>query len=194
MNLNTEILSELWMLNNFDRVLAFSNCCRVLLFFKYSLLYIEVWNEHCKCHHIQKESLLKLDLSPMISCLIKVLSYEGSILNPFQLRGIIVAGVVVFQSCYPCLVVETQNRVVVVQFVQSTFVNALCIFATKWLQIFLKWPLHNSTSLLPIWNEYRFKEQLLRLQILQVKMNLSFWWNVASDDVITSGAPSLQER
>jgi len=31
-----------------------------------------------------KESrLLKLDLSPMIPCLIKVLSYEGSISNPF---------------------------------------------------------------------------------------------------------------
>jgi len=43
MDLNTEILSELWMLNNFDRVLALSNCCRVLLFFNYSLLYIEVW-------------------------------------------------------------------------------------------------------------------------------------------------------
>jgi len=92
-----------------------------------------------------KESCLKLDLSPMILCLIKLLSYEGSISNPFQLWRNIVTGVVVFQSCFPCLVVETQNRVVekvVVQFVQSTFVNASCIFATKWLQILLKWPLH----------------------------------------------------
>ena len=88
------------MLNNFDRVLALLNCCRVLLFFKYSLLYIEVWNERFKCQHIQKESLLKLDLSPMILCLIKVLSYEGSISNPFQLWRNIVVGVVVFQSCY----------------------------------------------------------------------------------------------
>jgi len=32
-----------------------------------------------------KESLLKLDLSQMILCLIKLLSYEGSISNPFQL-------------------------------------------------------------------------------------------------------------
>ena len=52
-----------------------------------------------------------------------------------------------------CLVATTQNRVVekvVVQFVQSTFVNALCIFPPKCLQILLKRPLHYSTSLLPI--------------------------------------------
>jgi len=35
MNLKTKFLSELWMQNNFDRVLTLSNCCRVLLFFKY---------------------------------------------------------------------------------------------------------------------------------------------------------------
>jgi len=33
------------MLNNFDRVLALLNCCRVLLLSKSSLLYIEEWNE-----------------------------------------------------------------------------------------------------------------------------------------------------
>jgi len=79
MDLKTEILSELLDAEQFDRVLALSKCCRVFLFFRYSLLYIEVWNERCKCQHIQKESLLKLDLSPMIPCLIKVLSYDGSI-------------------------------------------------------------------------------------------------------------------
>jgi len=44
------------MLNNFDRVLALLNCCRVLLFFKSSLLYIEVWKWTLSCQRIQKES------------------------------------------------------------------------------------------------------------------------------------------
>ena len=48
-------------------------------------------------------------------------------------------------------------------------------------------------TLLQVWLYF------LNLQILQVQINFSFWWNVAydettSDDVITSGAPSLQER
>ena len=42
-------------------------------------------------------------------------------------------------------------------------------------------------------------KQLLNLQILQVQINFSFLWNVASDetasdDVIILGALSLQER
>jgi len=57
-----------------------------------------------------KESLLKLDLSPVILCLIKLLSYEGSISNPFQLRGNIDAGLVVYESCYSCLVAETKKQ------------------------------------------------------------------------------------
>jgi len=43
MNLKTEILSELLDAEQFNRVLAISKCCRVLLFLCYSLLYIEVW-------------------------------------------------------------------------------------------------------------------------------------------------------
>jgi len=101
MNLKTEILSELLDAEQFERVLALLNCCRVLLFFKSSLLYIEVWNMNVvSASTSNKESLLKLDLSPMIPCLIKVLSYAGSISNPFQLWRNIVTGVVVFQSCY----------------------------------------------------------------------------------------------
>jgi len=59
MNLKTEILSELLDAEQCDRVLALSKCCGVFLFFKYSLLYIEVWNERCKCQHIQKASFVE---------------------------------------------------------------------------------------------------------------------------------------
>ena len=100
-------------------------------------IYRGVKYERCKCQFIQKESLLKLDLSPLILYLIKLLSYKWSISNPFQLRGNMDAGLVVHESCYSCLVAETKNRVVekvVVQFVQSTFVNALCILATRCFQ------------------------------------------------------------
>jgi len=134
MNLKTEILSELWMLKQFDRVLALSKCCGELWFFKSSLLYIEVRNERCKCQFIQKESLLKLDLLPMILCLIKLLSYKGSISKPFRLRGNKDAGLVVHESCYSCLVVETKNRVVekvVVQFVQSTMSTLLVFLCSQ---------------------------------------------------------------
>jgi hypothetical protein len=108
-------------------------------FFKYSLLFIEVWNERCKCQHIQKESLLKLDLSPMIPCLILLLSYEGSISNPFQLRGNISAGLVVYSELLFCLVAETQNRVVekvVVQFVHNTMSTLLFLLQANSFKYF----------------------------------------------------------
>ena len=75
-----------------------------------------------------------------------------------------------------CLVAETQNRVVekvVVQFVQSTMSTLFVFFPPKWLQILLKWPLHYSTSLLPILDELRSMKQLLKLQILWLLTNLN---------------------
>ena len=129
MNLKTEILSELWMLKQFDRVLALLKMLQSLVVLKvFTLLYRGVKYERYKCQFIQKESLLKLDLSPMILCLIKLFSYKGSISNPFRLRGNKDAGLVVHESCYSCLVVETKNIVVekvVVQFVQSTMPTLL---------------------------------------------------------------------
>jgi len=71
---------------------------------------------------------VQLDLSPMILCLIKLLSYKGSISNPFRLRVNKDAGLVVHESCYSCLVAETKNIVVekvVVQFVQNTMSTLL---------------------------------------------------------------------
>jgi len=78
-------------------------------------------------------------------------------------------------------------------------VNALCILPPKCLQILSKRLLHYSTSLLPILDELWVMKQLLKLQILWLLTNLSFWWNVASDeaafdDVITPGALCLQEH
>jgi len=55
MNFEKEILSELLDAKQFDRVLALLNCCRVLLFFKSSLLYIAVWKWTLSCQRIQKE-------------------------------------------------------------------------------------------------------------------------------------------
>jgi len=61
MNLKTKILSELLDAEQFDRVLALLKCYRVLLFFKYSLLYIEVWNMNVMSASTSKKSrLLKL--------------------------------------------------------------------------------------------------------------------------------------
>jgi len=50
------------------------------------------------------------------------------------LRGNKDAGLVVHESCYSCLVVETKNRVVekvVAQFVQSTMSTLLVFFVAK---------------------------------------------------------------
>jgi len=88
-----------------------------------------------------KESLLKLDLSLVILCLIKLLYYEGSISNPFQLRGNIDAGLVVYESCYSCLVAETKKQSSGKGgcTVRTEYnVNALCILAIRCLQMLSK--------------------------------------------------------
>jgi len=73
------------LLNNFDRLLALLNCCRVLLFFRSSLLYIEVWEWTLSCQRIQKRVVWSFDQSPMIHCLICLLFNEGSISNAFHI-------------------------------------------------------------------------------------------------------------
>jgi len=92
-----EILSALLMWNNFIRVLALvkllydsyiSNC-------RSSLLYIEVWKICCWLPAHQKKVVWSLIKSPIICCLIWLLSYEGSILNPFQVWRNTVIGTVV---------------------------------------------------------------------------------------------------
>jgi len=200
MNLKTEILSELWMLRQFDRVLALLKYCRVLLFFKSSLLYIEVWSERCKCQHIQKESLLKLDLSPVILCLIWLTSYEGLISNPFQLRGNKNAGLVVHESCYSCLLAETKNRVVekvVVQFVQSTMSTLLVSVQQNNFKSFWNDRCFNPlifcqccTIFAPKYNTWILKYLVKYCCFWRI----SFWGPSASDDVILFRSSCLQER
>ena len=88
-------------------------------------------------------SLIK---SPMILCLIWLLSYEGAISNPFQ----------VWRNTGACIVVvlvllQTQIRVVeivVVHFVQLSFFNVLQRISIKCLQIHLNLLLLYSSSLL----------------------------------------------
>jgi len=64
------ILTEFW---------RFLNCCRVLLFFKSSLLYIEVWNMNVELPAHPKRVVWSFDQSPMILFLICLFSYEGEI-------------------------------------------------------------------------------------------------------------------
>ena len=81
---------------------------------------------------------------------------------------------------------------VVVQFVQSTMST---LFVSLQANVFKSF--WNDRCIIPLVfcqsNKFRSMKQLFNLQILQVYINFSFWWNVASDetasdDVITSGA------
>ena len=60
-----------------------------------SLLYIEVWKIRCEIASASKRVVWSFDQSPMISFLIWLLFYEGSISNSFQVCRNIVAGMVV---------------------------------------------------------------------------------------------------
>jgi len=84
------------MQTNFDRVLALSKCCQVsLLILKvFTPLYRGV-RETLWIASTSKRVVWSIDQSPMIFCLIWLLSYEGSISNPFQVCRNIVAGVAV---------------------------------------------------------------------------------------------------
>jgi len=62
-----------------------------------SLLYIEVWKIRWKLPAHQKESFEAWSKSPMIFCLIWLLSYEGSISNAFIVWRNIVAGIAVIR-------------------------------------------------------------------------------------------------
>jgi len=100
-----------------------------------SLLYIEVWKIRWKLSAHQKESFEAWSKSPMIFCLIWLLSYEGSISNSFQVWRDTGAGIAVF-----LVLLQGQNRVVeivVVQFVQLSFVNSFQRKIIQCLQIHL---------------------------------------------------------
>jgi len=57
------------------------------------------------CRHIQKESFEAFDQSPMIHCLIWLLSYE----DQFQMHSMYVGTLLQAQSCYLCLVAGTNS-------------------------------------------------------------------------------------
>jgi len=100
-----------------------------------SLLYIEVWKIRWKLSAHQKDLFEAWSKSPMIFCLIWLLFYEGSIWNPFQVWRDIGAGIAVF-----LVLLQGQNRVVemvVVHFVQLSFVNSLQRKSIQCLQIHL---------------------------------------------------------
>ena len=111
------------------------------------------------------------------------------------------AGLVVHESCYSCLVVETKNRVVekvVVQFVHSTFVNVLCILATWCFQtrtcdfhvIFY----HFFKTFAPKYNTKSIKTWINLLLVKYCSFwRTSFWGPSASDDVTLFRSASLQE-
>jgi len=109
-------------------VSAFSNS-------KSSLLYIEMWKIHWKLPAHQKESFETWSKSPMIFCLIWLLSYEGSISNSFQVWRDTGGGIAVF-----LVLLQGQNwvvEIVVIQFVQLSFVNSLQRKSIQCLQIHL---------------------------------------------------------
>jgi len=78
-----------------QRFNAFKLLLSLLQFSKSSLIYIEVWKRRCELPAHQKTIFWSFDQSPMIFCLIWLLSYEGSISNSFQVWRNIVAGVAV---------------------------------------------------------------------------------------------------
>jgi len=136
------------MWNHFSRVLALIK----LLYESWvknsrsSLLYIEVWKICCKLPAHQIESFQTWLDHQWSLCLIWLLSYEGSISNPFQVWRNTVAGIAVV-----LVLLQTQNRVVevvVVHFVQLSFFNALNWINIQCLQIHLKQPLFYSPNLL----------------------------------------------
>jgi len=113
----------------------------------------------------------------MIHCLIWLLSYEGSISNEF---------------------------LVVVHFVQLYFVNALQKnkhpMSLNPFELVVAFLFHSSAILRRHWIHWTTFETLS----LHLLMNFSFWWfsasdklaydDLASDDVITSGALWFQEQ
>ena len=110
-------------------------CVSVSLNSRSSLLYIEVWKIRWKLPVHQNRVVWSLTKSPMIFCLIWLLSYEWSISNPFQVWRNTGAGISIF-----LVLLQTQNRVVeivVVHFVQLSFVNSLQRKSIQCLQIHL---------------------------------------------------------
>ena len=157
-----------------------------------SLLYIEVWKIHWGLQAHQKESF-EACWSPMIFCLIWVLSYEGSISNPFLVWGNISVGRAV-------ILVLLQSTTKVVEKVVVQFVHFV-LFQRSWKSKHLRSTksisrplIHFFTSLATL----RQDKKRFQLWVLQLLMNFRFWrscfwWDasdeLASDDVITSEAP-----
>ena len=123
--------------------------CKLLyesLMSKQQVLYIEVWKIRWKLPAHQKREVWSLIKSPMILCLIWILSYEWAISNSFQVWRNTGAGIVVV-----LVLLQTQNRVVeimVVHFVQLSFFNVLQRINIQCLQTHLNYPLFYSSNLL----------------------------------------------
>jgi len=128
------------MQNNFNRGLALVNCCMSLAYVcitkqhVFTPLYIGV-KDTLEIVSTSIRVVWSLIKSPMIFCLIWLLSYEGSISNSFQVWRNTVAGIVVF-----LVLLQTQIgvvEIVVVHFVQLSFVNSLQRKSIQCLQIHL---------------------------------------------------------
>jgi len=195
MNFEKKFYVNFWMLNNFDRVLALSNCCRVLhTFFKSSLLYIEVLNERWVASTSKKsrfEALInhqwfitRYGYCPMKDQFQMHSMYEETLLEAELLS----------LSCSRdklCVV-----EVVVVHFVQLYFLNAWQR-NKQWMrlnpfELVIVTLFHSFAILRRHWIHWTTFESLS----LHLLMNFSFWWysasdELASDDVITSEALCL---
>jgi len=135
----TLIRNSKWTLmrNNFSRVLALIKLLYESWVSKqqvFTLLYRGV-KDTLEIPSTSNRVVWSLIKSSMILCLIWLLSYEGSISNPFQVWRNTGAGITVV-----LVLLQTKNRVVevvVVHFVQLSFFNSLRRISIQWLQIHL---------------------------------------------------------
>ena len=144
-----------------------------------------------------KRVVWSFDQSPTIHCLICLLSYEGSISNAFHVWRNIVTG--------RAVILVFWQRKTLCSGGSGCTLRTICSLSTlnkeKGANAFesfsvsrcYSFPLFRNikTTLNPLNNFWIFK--------LHILMNLSFWWylasdELASDDVITSGALCLQEH
>ena len=111
----------------------------------------------------------------MIFCLIWLLSYEGSISNPFLVWGNISAGRAVI-----LVLLHSTTRVVekvVVQFIHFSFVNALNRISIQSFQISSQGPLLHSFRLLQLLGMIKSDSNFWSF------MFFSSWWTSASGDL-----------
>ena len=151
-----------------------------------SLLYIEVWKIRWKLPAHQKRVVWSLIKSLMILCMIWLLSYEGAILNPFQVwrnTGACIAVVLVL--------LQTQNRVmevVVVHFIQLSFLTlsnkqASNDFKSIWIsRCFMLLVFCNDRRDWILWTAFEASilpasDDLQLLMIFRTSDEISFWWS-----------------